>query len=144
MRNSLNKVIMLFGLLIFSSGTTVAQSEQVWKSPHDSFGQSPCYAVDAEPTFNMDSLCSAIEYPAIFKRGDWEGKAVISARIDTDGNVKNAEIVKPSLKEWDEAVLKAVLKIKFTPAILDGKKIESTLIIPILHRWDKPCYNGIQ
>jgi protein TonB len=59
-------------------------------------------------------------YPPKAKAGGVGGVVVIDARIEDDGCVRNAEVVR-SVPELDQAALDAVTRWEFSPTILNGK-----------------------
>ncbi|HEY6507181.1 MAG TPA: energy transducer TonB [Vicinamibacterales bacterium] len=69
-------------------------------------------------------------YPPEAKAGGVEGVVVIDARIDVDGCVRNAEVVR-SVPELDRAALDAVTQWEFSPTVLDGKPMPVLLTITV-------------
>ena len=54
-------------------------------------------------------------YTEIAKRAGIEGKVIVSAIIDKNGNVANAEIYVSLSDDLDQIALKAVKELKFFP-----------------------------
>lgn len=69
-------------------------------------------------------------YPPEAKAGGVEGVVVIDARIDVDGCVRNAEVVR-SVPELDQAAFDAVTQWEFSPTILDGKPMPVLITITV-------------
>jgi TonB family protein len=66
--------------------------------------------------FPLTSIQSLIVYPEFAKRAGIEGKVWFSALVETDGSVKQVKIEKSDNKLFDQAVIDAVMKTKFSPA----------------------------
>jgi protein TonB len=73
----------------------------------------------------------APEYPDELHRSGISGVVTIKCTIDIQGNVTSTEVVKSSDKAFDSFAISAVTKWRFKPAQLDGKSIESKVVIPI-------------
>jgi TonB family protein len=69
-------------------------------------------------------------YPPEAKAGGVQGVVVIDARIDVDGCVRNAEVVR-SVPELDQATLDAVTQLEISPTVLNGKPIPVLLTITV-------------
>ena len=72
-------------------------------------------------------------YPEAARRINFGGTVIIRAIIGTDGNVKQAEILKGLGKfGMDEAALDAVKKRVYTPGVLEGRPVEVISTIRIV------------
>ena len=69
-------------------------------------------------------------YPPEAEAGGVEGVVLIDARIDVDGCVRNAEVVR-SVPQLDQAALDAVTQWEFLPTIVNGKPIPVLLTITV-------------
>jgi TonB family protein len=69
-------------------------------------------------------------YPPNAKAGGVEGVVVIDARIEVDGCIRNAEVVR-SVPELDQAALDAVTQWEFLPTTLNGKPVPVLMTITI-------------
>lgn len=143
MRNSLNKVIVLLCILVFSSGIAVAQSEQVWNSPHNSFGESPCYAVDTEPMYSYDSLCAEVNALPFLKAKVQKQKLYAKLLIGIDGSVKDCQVLNGENERFENVEKLAIelfKKVSFHPALFQGRAIESWIGIPLYNTTKIKCF----
>lgn len=69
-------------------------------------------------------------YPPKAEAGGVQGVVVIDARIDVDGCVRNAEVVR-SVPGLDQAALDAVTQWEFSPTVVNGKPIPVLLTITV-------------
>ena len=60
-----------------------------------------------------------------------EGYVVVEIDIDDRGNVVDTRIIKGAGFGFDQAVLSAIKKSKFIPAIKDGKPVPFRVKLPI-------------
>ncbi|GAG91589.1 unnamed protein product, partial [marine sediment metagenome] len=57
------------------------------------------------------------EYPSLARQAGIEGQTVVKALVETDGSIREVQILKSSGNQMlDEAALAAARKAKFTPA----------------------------
>ncbi len=68
------------------------------------------------------------EYPPKARQMGLEGKVVIEVTVDINGNVINYKIIESAGNILDNAVIKAVQKAKFNPALKDGKPVEGKYV----------------
>ena len=71
-------------------------------------------------------------YPLIARKKGWEGRVIIQAKIDNEGNVAFIKIKESSgVEVLDNISLKTLKKWKFTPAKLGNKFIHDVVEIPV-------------
>ena len=71
-------------------------------------------------------------YPLIARKKGWEGRVLIQAEIDREGNVSEIKVLESSgFKVLDNASLETLKKWKFTPAKIGNKFVDDTLNIPV-------------
>ncbi len=70
------------------------------------------------------------EYPEGARINGIEAEVIAEVKIDENGNIKDIRIIKTGGFGFDEAVIKALQKSKFSPAIKDGKPVPVTVKIP--------------
>ena len=71
-------------------------------------------------------------YPLIARKKGWEGKVLIQAEINRDGNVSKIKILESSgFKILDNTSLETLKKWKFTPAKIGNKFVDDTVNIPV-------------
>lgn len=86
------------------------------------------------PIGGMYSIQEKITYPEIAKRAGLQGKVLIVAFIDEDGNVTHTKVVKGLGGGIDEMASDAVRKTKFNPGIQNGKPVKVQVTIPIVFK----------
>lgn len=73
-----------------------------------------------------------VEYPQIMLENKIEGRLVASFIIDEDGNVTEPTIVQKITPDADNGVLRAITSSgKWTPGWHHGKKVKTSVIIPV-------------
>ena len=77
------------------------------------------------------SIMGLIEYPEQELKNKIEGKVLIKAYIDENGNVTMALDIPQDNKHFIKAAFYAIKKAKFSPAEKDGKKVKSVITIPV-------------
>ena len=71
-------------------------------------------------------------YPLIARKKGWEGRVIIQAEIDREGNVLEIKVLESSgFKVLDNASLETLKKWKFTPAKIGNKFVDDTVNIPV-------------
>jgi protein TonB len=64
------------------------------------------------------------EYPRLARQAGLEGRVVVQALVDREGNVRKAEVFTSSgTASLDDAAVKAAFKNKFKPAIQNGRPV---------------------
>ena len=89
-----------------------------------------------EPVGGMDAIFKNVHYPDKAVKAKKEGKTIVAAVIDANGDVIQVTIKSSTDKVFDAASKDAVKKTKFTPALIDGKPVKSEIAIPIQFRLD--------
>ena len=90
-------------------------------------------AVEKNPEIigGLEALTSKLYYSEIAKRIGIEGKVIVTIIVDKEGNVVDAQIVKPLHSDLDQIAMKAVRELKFYPGIQNGKPVKVQVSIPI-------------
>ena len=71
-------------------------------------------------------------YPLIARKKGWEGRVIIQAEIDREGNVSEIKVIESSgFKVLDNASLETLKKWKFTPAKIGNKVVDDRVNIPV-------------
>jgi TonB family protein len=89
-----------------------------------------------EPVGGMEAIFKNVHYPDKAVKAKKEGKTMVKAVIDANGNVIKTTILISSDKVFDAPSKEAVKKTKFTSALVNGKPVKSEIIIPIQFRLD--------
>ena len=69
-------------------------------------------------------------YPAEAKEARVRGVVIIEARIETDGTVSTARVLR-SIPLLNQAALDAVLQWRFTPTVVDGKAVPALMTVTV-------------
>ena len=87
--------------------------------------------VSPTPVGGMKAIAENVVYPEIAKVNKLEGKVFIKAVITEQGEVASTEVVKSLSIECDKAAVDAINKVKFNPALKDGKPVKCEVVIPV-------------
>jgi protein TonB len=69
-------------------------------------------------------------YPPEAQQGRIQGIVILEIRIDQDGRVSDARIVRP-VALLDQAALDAVLQWEFTPTLIDGQPVPVIMTVTV-------------
>lgn len=86
------------------------------------------------PIGGMFAIQEKIQYPEIAKRAGIQGRVIIQAFIDENGNVVYAKVLNGIGGGCDEMAIDAVKKTKFNPGIKEGKPVKVQVTIPIVFK----------
>ena len=86
------------------------------------------------PIGGMFAIQEKIQYPEIAKRAGIQGKVIIQAFIDENGNVVHTKILNGIGGGCDEMAINAVKKTKFNPGMQNGKTVKVQVTIPIVFK----------
>lgn len=89
--------------------------------------------VDEEPTA-IDPIGKYVIYPESARRFGIEGRVLVSALLDTTGDVLKVRIVESTHKIFEEPAMSAIKQSRFTPAIKKGKPIKLWYTVPISYK----------
>jgi protein TonB len=89
----------------------------------------PAAKADKEPPVPIRTF--APEYPFEMRREGVNGVVTVKVTIDEHGAVSSTEVVKSSNPAFERPAVDAVTKWKFKPAKVDGKAVETKVIVPI-------------
>jgi protein TonB len=84
-----------------------------------------------EPIGGLAAIQQKVTYTEIAKRIGLEGKVIIEAVIDENGNVIDAKVLKRLGGGLDEESLHAVQTTRFSPGLQRGKPIRVRINIPV-------------
>ncbi|MFN3694441.1 MAG: TonB family protein, partial [Ignavibacterium sp.] len=121
------------------SNTTEKKTEEVIPPKEEKpVTEEPAFFVAVEeppqPIGGLANIQKKIVYPEIAKRLGVEGKVLIQAIIDENGNVAKAKVIKGIGSGCDEVALDAVKSSKFTPGKQRGKNVRVQITIPIVFK----------
>ncbi|MBI9073016.1 MAG: energy transducer TonB [Melioribacteraceae bacterium] len=123
-----NETIVRLGLLMvflftLSAGSLNAQDKCKQKLDKEPF-----------PVGGLKTIMKNVEYPDKAKKEGIQGKVIVTAVIDAEGNVIKTSIEKSDNEVLNDAALKAVKNTKFTPGEKDGKKVKAEVTVPIMFK----------
>ena len=84
-----------------------------------------------EPIGGLKALQEKVHYTELARRMGLEGKVYIQAKIDKNGDVVEATVLKGLGGGLDEEALNAVLATKFIPGKQRGRPVNVKMVIPI-------------
>jgi len=73
-------------------------------------------------------------FPQDLKNVDVQGAVVIQARVDADGRISHARVLRSisGFEQFDQAALDAVMKWQFEPAVIDGQGVAYLLTTTVM------------
>jgi len=74
---------------------------------------------------------TAPRYPSALRNDGIDGEAVVEFVVGTDGRVLSAEAVRWTHREFASAAVDAVLRWKFEPGTINGRKVRFRMAIPV-------------
>lgn len=97
---------------------------------------NPFIPVESMPTIigGLESIAKNIYYTEIARRIGIEGKVIINALVNKNGDVEDAEVLKGLLPELDEIALTAVKAAKVNPGMQRNKPAKVWVSVPILFK----------
>ncbi len=84
----------------------------------------------------MQALAANLAYPQEAQDAKLEGRVFVQFVVNKEGALQNAKVVRGFDKACEDAALAALtsLEIQWTPAMKDGKKVNSQMILPVTFR----------
>ncbi|MGD8778566.1 MAG: energy transducer TonB [Ignavibacteria bacterium] len=84
------------------------------------------------PIGGIEAIMKNVEYPKEAKENEIEGKVLVKAVIDKEGNVVKTELLKSENELLVKAAINAIEKTKFIPGEdKSGNKIAAEITIPV-------------
>ena len=87
-----------------------------------------------EPIGGIEAILKNVVYPQSANEANIQGKVLIKAIIDENGNVSETEVINGIQKDCDQAAVDAIKKTKFTAALKDGKPVKAEVVIPVMFK----------
>lgn len=91
-----------------------------------------------DATYSMSELRRLVKYPQVARENGIEGQVIVSAQIDTDGEVLKVVVRNSKQKIFEDAARDAVSKLTFTPATRNGKPIKKWVTVMIRFELEDP------
>jgi TonB family protein len=133
---TMSTAIILLGLLFIGNQTLFAQSDKTYKN----IAEGEMKEVDKEAEYPggqealMTYIAERTKYPKVAKGNNVEGTVFVQFIIEKDGSVGRKKILRgvKNGELLDEAALAAFDNMpNWTPAEKDGKKVATSMVIPI-------------
>ena len=86
--------------------------------------------------YDAVELATQLAYPVLAKESNIEGEVMVSAEVNPDGRALHVRVVESTNNLFDEAVLKALHSIKFTPAVSKRISIIGTIQLRFTFKFD--------
>lgn len=115
-------ISIIFLTVIISSNKIFAQQQD----PYLPFAQ-----VMPQPKGGLSEIYKNITYPDLAKRDGIEGKVYLLVYINENGNVDKVKVIKSLGGGCDEAAIKGIKSVKFTPAENKGVPVKVKLSLAI-------------
>jgi TonB family protein len=135
----MKKIIFLFFILSVACYGYEKGSDTTGTNTADSLAKQD-YLILAEqmpePIGGIDAIMEKIVYPEKAIADSIEGKVYVQTFINENGDVVKTKIIKGAHPLLDSAAMKAVQEVKFTPGIVNGKKVKVQVLIPIVFKLD--------
>ena len=124
--------IMIAIPILFKLDDNKPEEKLINVTPLDpSSGYTKIVDKEPEPVGGMNAIMSLIEYPEQELKYKTEGRVLINAYVDENGNVTMALAIPQDNKHFIKAACNAIQKAKFIPGEKDGKKVKSVITIPV-------------
>lgn len=82
----------------------------------------------------MAELHRHVRYPEMARRAGIEGRVVVQFIIDKEGHVRDPHVVRSVGGGLDEAAIRAVEQVRFTPGMQRGRPVNVQYTIPVQFR----------
>lgn len=89
------------------------------------------YDTPPAPVGGYIAFKEAFHYPPEAKQEGRQGRVLLKAYIDEQGNVAKSEILKSAYADLDSAALETIRSVRFTPALKDSVPISVWVTIPL-------------
>ncbi len=87
-----------------------------------------------EPVGGFKAIQDSLIYPQEALRKRIEGRVLLNLHIDKNGEINDIEILKSLGYECDEAAIRAVKSIKWTPAKQCDKGVAVWMVVPVVFK----------
>lgn len=90
-----------------------------------------------EPEGGLEGIYKKLEYPALARKSGIEGKVYLLVYINESGNVDDIKVLKSVPGGCDDAAVKAVKAVKFSPGKNGGAPVKVKLSLCITFKMTK-------
>lgn len=123
---SFHGIISAFNLANFSAYSNLQEDPYL-----------PFAEVMPEPDGGLEGIYKKLEYPALARKSGIEGKVYLLVYINESGNVDNIKVLKSVPGGCDDAAVKAVKSVKFSPGKNGGAPVKVKLSLCITFKITK-------
>jgi len=121
--------IMILCLPVIASAEDTKQSAQETDLPEGvEFVE---YDTPPQPVGGFEEITKNLTYPEEARKNGLEGRVIIYAKIDLEGNVVDIKIAQSLSPECDKAAVEALKVVEWKPAKKGNKPIATWVAIPI-------------
>ena len=99
---------------------------------HDSSSFFTLNQVTVPPRFDRSQFAAAVVYPEVAKRRGIEGRVLLRLFIDAQGMLQDIVVEEDPGYGFAESAVRSFAKVRFEPALIDGKAVAVTLQYPVL------------
>ncbi|PKL88060.1 MAG: hypothetical protein CVV23_12205 [Ignavibacteriae bacterium HGW-Ignavibacteriae-2] len=93
------------------------------------------------PVGGVESIMQNVIYPETAKNAGIQGKVIVTALVNLQGDVIKTTVVRSAGPELDKAAQEAIEKTKFVPAIKNGEKVQAEVTIPVYFKLNEEKKN---
>lgn len=123
---------MKWGLLVLTAslvaGSLSAHAAPQGGSKNDSSPQTVRVGGDIKPPVKVKNVTPV--YPSFALQAHIEGVVILEATIGVDGRIKEIKVLR-SIKELDDAAVKAVRAWEYKPTVVNGQAVQVITTIPV-------------
>ena len=100
--------------------------------PNKSVTPADAYDIRSLDQAPMPKFQARPQYPTEMRKKGIAGQVVVDFIVDTNGDVRNAYVLRSSRREFEAAAVAAVSKWKFQPGRKGGRAVETHMQVPIV------------
>lgn len=89
------------------------------------------FEVDEDPSVDLEEIIRNIKYPSQAVKKKIEGVVIINVLVGADGIPVKCLIIETDNKILNQAAIDAIMKTKFSPALIDNEPVASWVDIPV-------------
>ena len=89
-----------------------------------------------EPIGGFGEIVKKLDYPASAHQAGLQGSVSVHIKVDEQGQVSDARILKSLSEDCDRAAMKALQAVPWKPAVKDGKPVAVHVTVPVVFKLD--------
>lgn len=143
MNKLLPRIILIGTIFCFAAGCGDIEKENIQSAPNKNLtgeqkDTSRAYFAAVEdmpiPIGGIKGIMELIKYPEKAKRDGVQGRVLIKAFIDENGEVLKTEVLKGIGTGCDSVAVSAVEQTKFIPGKQNGRSVKVQVVVPIIFK----------